>query len=119
MKETSTHTFTQLIYNCRKGDRNSQKELYTIIAPVMYALVSEQCYSQKGIEEVMVNGFLQLFNSLNTYNPQVDFTDWASHFFITTAAKRNIAEPNYSIVHRAGSIYEQVKENFKSLIPGL
>ena len=118
MDQISTPHFNHLIYNCRKGHKQSQKALYNLIAPDMYDLVKSKAYSSADADEIMINGFIYLFNHLNTYNPKVDFYDWAGYIFINATNEYNRKHNKVNLLTLSDSFVSYLKLQWKSLVPG-
>src|ERR1700712_2548754 len=81
-----TYTFeSQLIENCIKGDRKSQKELYGMFSPKMYSICLRYCKNQMDAEDVLQEGFVKLFNNLHKFRGDGSFDGWVRRIFVNTA----------------------------------
>jgi RNA polymerase sigma-70 factor (ECF subfamily) len=58
----------QLVKECKKGSVTAQKYLFDHYAVSMFLLCRRYLKTDESAEEVMMNGFLKFFNSLNKLN---------------------------------------------------
>ena len=75
----------QLIEDCIKGDRASQKVLYDRLAPRMYPLCIRYVGDRTLAEDILQDGFITLFTRLDSYKGDGSFEGWARRIFVTTA----------------------------------
>lgn len=75
----------QLIENCIKGERKSQKALYDLFSPRMYSICLRYCKNQMDAEDVLQEGFVKLFNNLNRFRGEGSFDGWVRRIFVNTA----------------------------------
>ncbi|MGM9786289.1 MAG: RNA polymerase sigma factor [Candidatus Cryptobacteroides sp.] len=75
----------QLIEDCIKGDRASQKVLYDRLAPRMYPLCIRYVGDRTLAEDILQDGFITLFTKLDSYKGDGSFEGWARRIFVTTA----------------------------------
>lgn len=85
MISTSTLLETQLIDNCIKGDRKSQKELYDVYCTRMFSLCLRYAKNQMDAEDVLQEGFIKLFNNLHRFRGEGSFDGWVRRIFVNTA----------------------------------
>lgn len=81
----SNGTLQTLITGCLKGNRKSQEKLYQRF----YAYGMSVClrYTDEEDEaiEVLNDGFMKVFNKLDTFDPQKPFQSWFRRILINTA----------------------------------
>lgn len=75
----------QLIRSCIDGDRKSQKALYDRLAPRMFPICIRYIGDRDLAADVLQDGFITLFEKLNTYKGEGSFEGWARRIFVTTA----------------------------------
>ncbi len=75
----------QLIDNCLKGERKSQKELYEVFAPKMFAICLRYSKNQMDAEDILQDGFIKLFNNLGKFRGDGSFDGWVRRIFVNTA----------------------------------
>jgi RNA polymerase sigma-70 factor (ECF subfamily) len=85
MISTSTLFETQLIDNCIKGERKSQKELYDLFSPRMFSICLRYAKNQMDAEDILQEGFIKLFNNLHRFRGEGSFDGWVRRIFVNTA----------------------------------
>ena len=75
----------QLIRSCIKGDRASQKVMYDRLAPRMFPICIRYIGDRVTAEDVLQDGFITLFEKLESYKGEGSFEGWARRIFVTTA----------------------------------
>ncbi|MCW3115292.1 MAG: sigma-70 family polymerase sigma factor [Segetibacter sp.] len=81
-------TFTlegQLIENCIKGERKSQKALYDMYSSKMYSICLKYSKNQMDAEDILQEGFVKLFNNLQRFRGEGSFDGWVRRIFVNTA----------------------------------
>ena len=74
-----------LIRKCIKGERKSQKELYEIFAPQMFAICLRYSKNQMDAEDILQEGFVKFFNNLQRFRGEGSFDGWVRSIFVNTA----------------------------------
>lgn len=85
MNTNFTYSESNLIENCIKGDRKSQKELYDRFSAKMFAICLRYSKNQMDAEDVLQEGFVKLFNNLNRFRGEGSFEGWVRRIFVNTA----------------------------------
>ena len=75
----------QLIRSCIKGDRAAQKVIYDRLAPRMFPVCIRYIGDRVAAEDVLQDGFITLFEKLDSYKGEGSFEGWARRIFVTTA----------------------------------
>ncbi len=75
----------KIIESCIKGDRQSQKALYDLLAPRMFPLCIRYVGDRSLAEDLLQDGFVTLFTHLKNYKGEGSFEGWARKIFVTTA----------------------------------
>lgn len=75
----------QLIRSCIKGDRAAQKVIYDRLAPRMFPVCIRYIGDRTAAEDVLQDGFITLFEKLDSYKGEGSFEGWARRIFVTTA----------------------------------
>lgn len=75
----------QLIKSCIKGNRESQKALYDLLAPRMFPVCIRYIGDRIEAEDVLQDGFVTLFTRLQDFKGEGAFEGWARKIFVTTA----------------------------------
>ncbi len=87
----------QLIKNCLKNDRASQKQLYQQYAEVMLGVCYRYTKSMADAEDVLQEGFIRVFKNLHQYRQDGEVGAWIRRIMVTTALnflKRNAKYQN-------------------------
>ena len=77
--------FGKVLEGCRKGRQSSQRELYEMLAPKMYAVCLRYMGSRDDAEDILQDGFVTLFSKLDSYSGEGSFEGWARKIFVNTA----------------------------------
>ena len=92
MNTTITLTDNQLIENCIKGDRKSQKALYDLYSAKMYSICLRYSKNQMDAEDILQEGFVKVFVNLDQYKSEGELGAWIRRIMVNTALnflKRN------------------------------
>ena len=82
---SSNPDLNRLIKGCLQGERAFQKLLYDRLAPKMMALCLRYCKNQEEAEEVLQDGFLQVFRFIDKYKSTGSFEGWVRKIMINCA----------------------------------
>ena len=73
----------ELIKSCAKGDRASQKILYDILSPKMYAVCLKYMEQHEAAEDVFQEAFVLVFKKIHQFRFEGSFEGWARRVFAT------------------------------------
>ena len=76
---------SQLILKCSIGDRKAQTELYSQHATGMMSLCKRYMRNKEEAEEVLMNGFVKIFQNISKYSGEGNFEGWMKRIFINEA----------------------------------
>lgn len=76
---------SNLISECRKGDRKAQKALYDALAPKMFSVCIRYMGDRSLAEDILQEGFVILFTRLDSFSEIGSFEGWARKIFVNTA----------------------------------
>lgn len=88
MDVSSARTDIVLIAGCLDGDRKSQKDLYTILSPKMYALCIKYVSNRADAEDILQESFIKLFSNLHKFRGEGSFEGWVRKIFVHTAIEQ-------------------------------
>lgn len=74
-----------LIKACLAGDRLSQHKLYEQFAAPMFAVCLRYAQNKEEAEEIVQEGFLQVFKSLKTFENKGSFEGWMKKIMVYSA----------------------------------
>lgn len=75
-----------VIEGCKKGDQAMQRELYERYSPRFYALSRRYSKDDFTAKEILIDGFLEVFNNINKYRGEGSFEGWMHTIFVRKAA---------------------------------
>lgn len=74
-----------LIQKCVENDRNGQRELYTLLSPVLYGICLKYMRNKTEADDVFQDAFIILFQKINQYKFEGSFEGWAKRIFVNEA----------------------------------
>lgn len=75
----------ELIQSCIDGDRYSQNRLYEQYAPKMFAVCMRYSKNREEAEDILQDGFVQVFRSLHSFKFAGSFEGWIRKIMVYTA----------------------------------
>ncbi|MDZ4809182.1 MAG: RNA polymerase sigma factor [Bacteroidota bacterium] len=80
--------FNHLIQKCMEGNRLSQNQLYKLFAPKMFAVCLRYAKNREEAEEIVQEGFVQVFKSLKNFRYQGSFEGWIRKIMVYCAIQQ-------------------------------
>jgi RNA polymerase sigma-70 factor (ECF subfamily) len=117
MNLTFTLTENQLIENCINGNRKSQKALYDLFAPKMFAVCLRYAKSQMDAEDILQEGFVKLYNNLHRFRGDGSFDGWVRRIFVNTAIE-HIRRKNLNTTISDG-LENTIRDKYKNALDNL
>lgn len=71
-----------VIEGCRQGDREARRLLYQHYAPLMLGVVRRYVGNRETAEDVLHDGFVQLFTKIGDYRGEGSFDGWCRRIFV-------------------------------------
>jgi RNA polymerase sigma-70 factor (ECF subfamily) len=84
----------RLIAGCLAGDRSCQKEVYSIYSPSMMSLCMRYTKDRQEAEEVLQDGFLQVYRRIQQFKNTGTFEGWLRKIMINCALQKYRRKPN-------------------------
>lgn len=84
MREPSTYTEAELIASCVRKDRTAQRILYERYASKMYP-VCVRFLGREDAKDVLQDGFLTVFDKIDTYKGDGSFEGWMRKIFVNAS----------------------------------
>ena len=78
---------TELIQACIDGDRYSQSQLYELFVPKMFAVCLRYSKNREEAEEILQEGFVQVFKSLKSFRNEGSFEGWIRKIMLYCSVK--------------------------------
>ncbi len=75
----------KLIQSCIEGDRYSQSRLYEQFAPKMFGVCMRYSRSREEAEDILQDGFMQVFKSLHSFKFDGSFEGWIRKIMVYSA----------------------------------
>ena len=88
----------QLIQACIDGDRHSQSSLYRQFASKMFGVCMRYAKNREEAEEIMQEGFVQVFKSLGNFKFAGSFEGWIRKIMVYSAIKHYRTKPKMHLV---------------------
>ena len=83
----------QLILDCIDGKRLSQNKLYAFFAPRMFVVCLRYSKNKEEGEEILQEGFVQVFKSLHTFKNEGSFEGWIRKIMVYCAIQHYRRKP--------------------------
>jgi len=74
-----------LVQKCVENDREGQRELYTLLSPVLYGICLKYMKNKMEADDVFQDAFIILFQKINQYKFEGSFEGWAKRIFVNEA----------------------------------
>lgn len=78
MTETERH----IVEGCLKGDKSSQKRLYSTYSAKMYAVCLRYSNGEDEAKDLLQEGFIKVFQNLHTFKGEGSFEGWVRRIVI-------------------------------------
>ena len=75
----------EMIEGAKRGDRRSQKAIFDLLSPKMFAVCLRYMGDRDAAEDILQDGFVTLFSKLDSYSGAGSFEGWARRIFVNTA----------------------------------
>ncbi len=75
----------KIIEGCKKMQRKSQKALYDMYAPVLYAMALRYAADASEAEDMLQEAFINIFKSIDQYQGSGSFEGWMKRILINAA----------------------------------
>lgn len=74
-----------LIQGCKRNDRESQRLLYQHMYSYAMSICLRYCYSKGEAQEVLNDGFMNVFQKIGQYNEEMSFQGWIRRIMINAS----------------------------------
>ena len=88
----------ELIQACIDGNRYSQSRLYEQFAPKMFAVCMRYSRSREEAEDILQDGFVQVFKSLHSFRFAGSFEGWIRKIMVYAAIANYRAKSNMHVI---------------------
>lgn len=97
----------ELIQACISGDRHSQNKLYEQFSLKMFAVCMRYSKNREEAEEIMQEGFVQVFKSLRNFKYAGSFEGWVRKIMVYCAIQHYRSSPKLYPVTNLENIKEE------------
>ncbi|NUM30960.1 MAG: sigma-70 family RNA polymerase sigma factor [Bacteroidetes bacterium] len=77
----------ELIKGCVKGNEKYQFEVYKRYSPKMFGVCLRYCANREEAQDVLQDGFIKVFNKIDTFRFTGSFEGWIRRIMINTAIR--------------------------------
>ncbi len=77
-------SLNKLILRCAKNDRDAQKEIYQLFAGKLFSICLKYSKNKQEAQDNFQDGFVTIFNKIDTYNFKGSFEGWLKRVMINT-----------------------------------
>ncbi|MBO4308137.1 MAG: sigma-70 family RNA polymerase sigma factor [Bacteroidales bacterium] len=85
----------RIIEGCVRGDAAMQSELYNIYSPLFYPVCRRYSMNDAMAQDILVEGFLTIFQNIDSYRGDGSFEGWMRRIFLRTALKQFSKEKHF------------------------
>lgn len=100
----------ELIQACIDGERSSQSRLYEQFAPKMFAVCMRYSRSREEAEDILQDGFVQVFKSLHTFRFVGSFEGWIRKIMVYSAIASYRAKSKMQLVLNNVENFSDIEE---------
>jgi RNA polymerase sigma-70 factor (ECF subfamily) len=75
----------QIIAQCKKGNRQAQKQLYEEFAPQLFAVCLRYCKNRMEAEDLLHEGFIKIFEKIGQFRGEGTISAWLRRIMVNTA----------------------------------
>lgn len=79
---------SELVKKCLKNDRSAQNKLYSLFARKMLAVCFRYSKSREDAEDILSEGFVRVFDKLDTYKGIGSLEGWIRRIMVHTAIEK-------------------------------
>lgn len=88
----------QLIQACIDGDRYAQNQLYELFVPKMFAVCLRYAQNREEAEEIVQEGFVQVFRSLHNFGFKGSFEGWIRKIMVNCSIQQYRSKSKLHVV---------------------
>lgn len=99
-----------LVQKCIEKDREGQRELYTLLSPVLYGICLKYMKNKTEADDVFQDAFITLFQKIDQYKFKGSFEGWAKRIFVNEALE--VLRKKQRQLHIAVNTEIQIEDNY-------
>lgn len=109
MKEI--YSFDEIIDGCLKNDRKAQHRLYEAFSGSMYVLCLRYAKSKEEAEDILIDGFTNVFSHLQDFHRNSSLKTWIHRIFVNSALDSIRANRKYRFVESFDESEAEIEQN--------
>ncbi|MDR5591418.1 RNA polymerase sigma factor [Christiangramia sp. SM2212] len=98
-----------LIYRCKKHERDAQEELYRLYSAKLFGLCLKYSDNYQQAQDNLQDGFVTIFEKIDQYKDQGSFEGWMKRILINTALQKHRKQKVYGITNEEYLQEEEVE----------
>jgi RNA polymerase sigma-70 factor (ECF subfamily) len=99
----------ELIQACIDGDRYSQSRLYEQLAPKMFSVCMRYSKSREEAEDILQDGFVQVFKSLHSFRFAGSFEGWIRKIMVYAAIANYRSKSNMHAITKNVEYFSDIE----------
>lgn len=88
----------ELIYNCKKGERRAQAELYRRYSGILFGMCLKYSKNRTEAEDNLHDSFMTIFSKIDQYSFQGSFEGWIKRITVNTVLQKYRKEQYLDVV---------------------
>lgn len=114
-KDDKSILYNQLIERCSNNDREAQYRLYNLLSGKMFAVCLRYAKNREAAEDLLQDGFVKVFTSLDKYRGEGHFEGWVRRIIVNTAIESYRKSTKMFPVVSTDDIKEDVPETTEDI----
>jgi RNA polymerase sigma-70 factor (ECF subfamily) len=103
----------EIVGRCKKNDRNAQKELYDVYAPILFGICLRYSKSSQEAEDILQEGFIKILTKIKFFKGDGSFEGWMKKVIVNTAISHFHKNKKYNELQDIDKIKETEIETEK------
>lgn len=88
----------ELIYHCKKGNRQGQEQLYKKYASVLFGICLKYSRNKTEAEDNLHDAFMTIFNKIDQYKEKGSFEGWIKRITVNTVLQKYRKEEHLNVI---------------------
>ena len=98
----------QIVEKCKLGDKSAVEKIYRKYAAVMFAVCIRFTNNRADAEDILQDGFIKIFSSIEQYSGKGSFEGWMRRIFVNMCLERYRKQHSLQFVDELPDV-EEVK----------
>ena len=88
----------ELIYNCKKGNRQGQELLYKKYSNILFGICLKYSRNKTEAEDNLHDAFMTIFNKIEQYKEKGSFEGWIKRITVNTVLQKYRKEEHLNVI---------------------